>query len=146
MLQSKGPGILRDLYVNLMMTGPGDRTDIELDPDTNNWIVQRAFGVMFNLVSKETFRLAPFSLAQPLVLKVTLAPPFEKDLKYTFTFGHGTSPVRRLRVAVPVEHLRQAYEQFVGEPDAEGAGHAFVRAAMGLQEQEARGSGAYDSP
>ena len=90
MLGSYGPGLARDLYVNLQIFPPRGASHCVVSiSDQINWTGQNAFGVMWNLVSIDAFKLAPQSMTQPIVLHLSFAPPFESDFRYEITFGHG---------------------------------------------------------
>jgi hypothetical protein len=97
MLGSHGPGVARDLYVNLRISSPeGPSTAAVSISDQTNWTGHCAFRAVWNLVSRDSFKLAPEAMVQPIVLYLSFAPPFESEFWYKITFGHHSSPVRKV--------------------------------------------------
>jgi hypothetical protein len=134
MLKSNGPGIARDLYADVQMLPPGTRTSIAVDPDADHWTGYRVLGVVFNLFSKDSFRLAPGGLANPFTLRCQFAPPFERPLKYEISFGHQGSPAAYVRAEVSPTTIQDAYDALVAAKGAYEAGTAFVKSVMAIPE------------
>jgi hypothetical protein len=101
MLSSWGPGLARDLYVNLTLGLPGNKcTGGVKFPDTQNWKGYQSCGIIYNLISTHDFRLSPHMIAHPLNIFFHLEEPFTKDLYYKIVFGCSESPVRKVEARV----------------------------------------------
>jgi hypothetical protein len=131
-LGSHGPGMARDLYVNIKTFRPKGRTEIAIQPDSTNWTGHNAYGVLTNLVSKDSFKLSPGSLIQPFVFAVRAIPPFESEFSYEITFGHGASQMRRIETRVSPEKLVAAHQAFATAAWSSDVGRRFVEDFMDL--------------
>ena len=76
-----------------------------------------AFGRITQLVSVDSFRLAPQSFCTPITVKLILTPPFQSGLSFKLTFGHEGSPTRKVEGGVSKEVLRSAFDSFVEMSD-----------------------------
>jgi len=142
-LRSHGPGFAKDLYVSAKVAaskpeGPSN-VCITLS-DQHNWIEQYPKGAFKNLVSKDSFKLAPGALTQPLMLEYTLIPPFLSELSYEITFGHATSPVRMIEGKADKETLQQAFDELLKDikdiDKKEKAKINFVKKVMALKDND----------
>ena len=110
-LGSHGPGLARDLYLNLDFEKPKGNTQVWVTPDKTNWTGNFAFGRMTQLVSLDSFRLAPQSFTEPITLKIVFVPPFEGNLSYKIVFGCEGSPTRKVEATVSKGTIQEAYER-----------------------------------
>jgi hypothetical protein len=146
MLGSHGPGLARDLYVNLKIFPPKGASQGAVSiSDQTNWTGQHAFGVMWNLVSIDAFKLAPQSMTRPIVLQLSFAPPCESDFWYEITFGHQGSPVRKVEARVIPEVLQEAYEACKDSGEGDEIRREFIDIVMDIKETEERGPEIYES-
>src|SRR5437899_773496 len=76
MLGSHGPGIARDLYVNIKMLPPGDATTIAMQIMETNWTGRQSLGVWSSFVAGDASKLAREGAVTTLTSDCTLAPPF----------------------------------------------------------------------
>lgn len=145
MLCSNGPGMARDLYVNLLLHPPGEPTKFMVSTTQDrNWSGYTGFGGMVtHLVAGDTFKLAPGARIQPLTLEFELKPPFKDELYYEFTYGHGGSPMKKLEARVTPAELDSAYANFFGSPHDNEAGKRLLHAALKIEEKEAAESESY---
>jgi hypothetical protein len=136
-LSSYGPGLARDLYVNLHVLPPkGGSTALAMPVDTNNWSARHSLGRFTNLVSNEPFKLAPMAIVNPITLRFNLVPPFESALTYQITYGHGSSPITKLDSRVEPNILQTAYDAFMGagEERRKAASYEFIVAVMNIKD------------
>lgn len=133
-LASFGPGIARDLYVNVQIHPPKGHTEIAVAlDDPNNWTGRNMYGgILTNLVSSDSFKLAPGGRVQVLSFLVETRPPFESDLFYEISFGHGSSPMRMFQARITPIELSEAYEAFTVEPANPEVGRKLVEQVMRL--------------
>jgi hypothetical protein len=144
-LGSHGPGLARGLYLNADFGIPAGGTKMWFEPDRTNWTGNFAFARMIQLVSHDSYKLAPEAFATPLTIKVVFAEPFESDLYYKIVFGHDDAPTRKIEQAVQVFQIREAFlemlslllerkevssgvfmERFLGiTPETEDQGHEY---------------------
>ena len=137
MLSSWGPGLARDLYVNLTLGLPGDNCKGGVTfPDTQNWKGYQSFGIIYNLISNPDFRLSPHMLAHPLNIFFRLEEPFTKDLYYKIIFGCSESPARRVEVKVSGKEISEKVNVFLKNPSLNGAAHKIVSDIMGIEEKD----------
>jgi hypothetical protein len=132
-LGSWGPGLARDLYVNVQMRPPGGPSEFAVGPADNDWKSRQHFGVIADFVSVDGFKLAP--LGQVLVFRwlARIEPPFESGLEYEISFGHAASPVRQVIWKLSAEELQGAFDRFVSSRQDAENGRQFVKDVMGLE-------------
>jgi hypothetical protein len=147
MLGSHGPGVARDLYVNVQVIPPrGGSTAAIVIQDKLNWSGHHAFGRITNIVSNDNFKLAPQAFVQPIIFKLSFVPPFDSDLFYDITFGHQTSAVTKVSARVKPEVLTEAHQVFLKAGDShEKTGREFVETVMDLKDTENRRKEIYGS-
>jgi hypothetical protein len=118
---NQGPGIARELYVNARVFQPKGGTEAKYElTDKQNWEGQVVFGHMLNLISNDSYRLAPNAIAQPFSIELFFCPPFESQLFLEITFGHQNWPMRKLSATVEPAKITEAYHLFMagrGEPN-----------------------------
>lgn len=88
-LYNGGQGIARDTFLNAQLYPlPGKNCNSEFDiRDRVNWTGSLSFGIKLGVISKEDFRIAPGNLSQPVIVKVSLLPPFEEKIKMELSCG-----------------------------------------------------------
>jgi len=140
MLGSHGPGVARDLYVNVQLMPPtGGSTAAVVIRDKINWSGHHAFGRITNIISNDAFKLAPEAFVQPIVLKFSFVPPFETDMFYEFTFGHRGSPVRKLNARIKPDVLTWAHETLLKNGDSnKDAGSESVQTVLDIKDTDDR--------
>ena len=147
MLGSHGPGMARDLYVNVKMLPPTGGSVFALSiPDQRNWTGHHAFGVLTNIVSVDGFKLAPGAQVQPLIFKASVIPNFERGLRYEISFGHGDTPMHKVEADVSVADLKDAWGKFVSNPTDTDVARQFVEDVMGLKSDDEGGLELYGEP
>ena len=145
-LASTGPGLARDLYVNMLLSGPSGGTQLFVQPNKANWIVRRPDSLRTCMVSEDTLKLAPSANEIAITLKYLISPPFESDHFYKFTFGHEGSPVRSVEAQVKLEALKAAYNKFLANQAQQGVGTTFINEVMGIKKSEEHGPEFYGDP
>lgn len=119
-LVNSGPGVCSDTYLSAVMSGPGKPSFIQLSfpMQGKGFSGQMAFGNMASVISDSTFRIAPAAPVQPLVLDLTLGPPFTEPLSISFTYGHRSSPVMKLESTLDVHELTTRHTRLRGALEA----------------------------
>lgn len=145
-LASRGPGLARDLYVNMLLSGPSGGTEIFVQPNEADWTIRRPDDLRTCLVSKDQVKLSPAAKLVAIKLKYYVEPPFESPNFYKFTFGHEGSPVRSVEATVEPEALQLAYDRLVANQGVGSSGHEFVNVIMGLSENGEGGQEFYGDP
>lgn len=112
-LGSHGPGIARELYVNVTFITPRGRTRGWMNPDQTNWSCNNAYGPVRQLVSNDSLKLAPQAMTEAINLKVIFVPPFEGNLYCKIVFGHEGSPTQVIEKTVAKEVIQSTYEKFM---------------------------------
>lgn len=114
MIRNEGPGIARDLFMNLLIKSvPGINCAASISPtDHDSWTYQQSFGMHFSTISKEGVRIPPESHLQPFVMILEIAPPFTTKLEIDGICGCDQSPSYKFRFfndSVTVEKLFNDY-------------------------------------
>lgn len=108
-LKSNGPGIARDLYVNIGVQLP-EHWDIYFLPvDETRWTEHQEYANTQQLLTHETFRLAPFGTLPVVTFGIKLLAPFPAPFLLRITYGHGTAPPQELRHEVCAEDLARIW-------------------------------------
>ena len=140
-LGSHGPGLAHDLYVNLQILPPRPNSTAAVMPvDTDNWSGRHSLGRITNLVSNESFKLAPLAIVNPITLRFSLVPPFESPLIYQIGYGHSGSPITKIEGIVKPEILQAVYDALVaakGDEEKKDAGYQFIVTVMDIKDPAA---------
>ena len=117
-LSSWGPGIAKDLYVNLTLTTPKGLSQGSVSfPDQQNWRGHQSYGVVFSIISIPEFRLSPNMIAHPLVINLHFEEPFESEFYYKISYGHSSSPISIIETRVSPEEIKQYFDEFIQKQD-----------------------------
>ncbi len=121
MIHNKGPGIATDVFITLMIVStPGDRCKLEFDvADRRNWTGQFSLGRILSLIAKPEQRLPPSSHFQPVVLKATLAPPFEHELKIKCMIGCTGAPCTEFFLGNDAQSIATIHKRFLSRARTE---------------------------
>lgn len=133
-LAHQTPVIARDLYFSFQcMRTPGPKCKIEWLPDNSGkWEGNVSFGVRFSVNTIDRFKLPPETHTKPGVLNITLAPPFESDLKFQCWWGCADSPVQNLQHVTKKEALTDAWLKFVTNANGSDPGTEFTDIVLPL--------------
>lgn len=114
-IHNEGPGIASDIFCTcLMQYLPGDNSQMRFEtPDQANWTGSLDFGRQVSLISSPAYRLPPGATAQPLIIHLTLIPPFDKLLKVSGTVGAGESRRYEFLIERSAQEIRTQYDLFV---------------------------------
>jgi hypothetical protein len=135
LISSKGPGLARDVYVNLKLLPPGPPCEAAVTfPDSSNWRGYQSFGVIYNVSSIPEFRLSPEMTAHPLGMRFHLEEPIIGSLSYRLVFGASELAPRKLESETSQEEIRRAMNDFLADPNAPDANHVVVRRIMQVEE------------
>ncbi len=132
-----GRGIARDIFLNVEIHGsPGKQCKIWFDmPDQVNWMGGMAFGFKLGIISKNDFRIAPNSLSQPIVVNMSLIPPFDKGAELRLKCGcEGSAPFDMI-CSSSKEVIEKNYEAILKSSDIKDTQH-YVSLLFGLPYQE----------
>lgn len=137
LLTNRSSAIARDVYLSVTIMPPRGSSQIAFEfPDLQNWSANQAFGCITQVLAKETFRLAPHVVVQPVTLSFWLVPPFPEQLYMKITTGCAGSPIKEFTHRLSPEELRAAYDDLVTHHQNEDACRAFARRIVGGVDRE----------
>jgi hypothetical protein len=115
-VHNEGPGIASDIFVICLLRElPGPNCTMRFAPhDKTNWTGGMELGRQINLISAPGYRLPPGAMAQPLAVHLSLAPPFEHDLKISGSAGSGQSQKYEFSIGSTASNIEQEYNDFIG--------------------------------
>lgn len=115
MLRNTGAGIARDVFLDVkVLRAGGPRCEIEFEIlDNANWSGCFAFKRFWNLVSRADYRMPPGSFAQPLVMTISLVPPFDHSIKIERTQGCEGSALSKFVLENTASTLESVYKEFM---------------------------------
>lgn len=115
-------------------------------PDIQNWSANQAFGFITQVLAKETFRLAPQVVVQPILLSFSLVPPFTKRLHMKITTGCSGSAIKEFTHDLSPAELQDIYDQFLAQQASQEARREFARRVVGGRGDRDEESGTYEEP
>jgi hypothetical protein len=137
LLTNRSSAIARDVYLSVMVLPPGANSTVGVEfPDVQNWTGNQAFGCITQVLCKESFRLAPNVLCQPLKLTFGLVPPFPERLLLKITTGCAGSQIKEFKHRLAPEELERFYADFAANHGDADACHQFVHRIVGAQTDE----------
>jgi hypothetical protein len=132
LLTNRSPAVARDLYLSVMVIPPGGNSTIAVEfPDLQNWSANHVFGCITQVLCKDSFRLAPHVVCQPVTLTFSLVPPFPDRLQLKITTGCGGSPIKEFKHRLAPEELERLYAEFAAHRRDAEARHLFVHRIVG---------------
>jgi len=110
-----GRGIASDLFMSLkVLSKPGKNCRLAIQPlDLNNWIVWSFLDFDFTAISKDHIKLPPMAQLQPFAIKLTLEPPFDKELKIESLCGCGQSSSFNFKIENSAKAFGNLYNEFL---------------------------------
>lgn len=103
-LQNKGNGILRDVWVNY--TAGGIKSSIEKTSQINLFTGWNIFGLGLNLITIDNYKLGPQQSINPFLIELTLSKTNLKDGAYIyFSFGADNVSPNEVEVKFNKENL-----------------------------------------
>jgi len=131
MLSSHGPGLARDLYVNIFLTLPGDNSRcVVYYTDSQNWKGYPSFNVVHNLLSNPDFRLSPEMLTHPIQFNIHLEEPFTNNFHYKIVYGCLESPTKKIDVITTPEEINSKLRKFLKESHSKNAANKIIKDIM----------------
>ncbi len=114
-LHNEGPGIASDVFCTCLGQNlPGDNCQMKLElPDRTNWSGTFEFGRQVSLISAPGYRIPPGAKARPLIIDLSLIPPFEGVLNISGTVGSGESRRYEFIIERNAQEIQEQYELFV---------------------------------
>lgn len=114
-VHNEGPGIAADIFaICLMQSVPGPNCTMKFEiPDKTNWSGTWEFGRQVSLISSPGYRLPPGANAQPLVVHLSIVPPFQRQLKISGSVGSGQSRKYEFVIETSAEIVKSQYERFL---------------------------------
>lgn len=104
--------------------------------DEVNWAGTFSFKSVLFLCAGPDYVLPPGGVTIPLSMKITLAPPFNKNLCIVRKDGCEGAPPNEIRIDVTPDHLRQEYDLFITSwkagPIDPNDQQDFIRRVLGL--------------
>jgi len=106
MLQNKGNGILRDIWVNY--TAGGIKSSIEKTSQFSLFNAWNIFGLSVNLITIDSYKLGPQQSINPFLIELELSKTNLKDGAYVyFSFGADNVSPNEVEVKFSKEKLNQ---------------------------------------
>jgi hypothetical protein len=134
LLTNRSPAVARDVFVSVMVLPPGGSSIVAVEfPDLENWSASQAFGCITQVLCKDSFRLAPHVVCQPLILSFSLLPPFKERLLLKITTGCAGSPIKEFTHRLAPEDLGQLYTDFAANRAGTDGRRQFVHAIVGAR-------------
>lgn len=114
-IHNEGPGIAADVFCTcLIQYLPGDNSSARFERvDQSNWGGSFEFGRQTCLISAPGFRLPPGANAQPVVIHLSLVPPFEGLLKISGTVGASGARQYSFSIECGADIIKKSYDLFV---------------------------------
>jgi hypothetical protein len=132
MLTNRSSAVARDVYLSVMILGPGGTSRIAVRPQAlENWTANHVFGCMTQLLAPENYRLAPHQIIQPLILAFALAPPFPERFHIKISLGCSGSPLKQFVQEVWPDELQILYDRAAAAREHRAAGDELVRRMIG---------------
>lgn len=111
LLDNKGRGIARDLFLNLQMWRKGsEASEIYFEPNEEMWAAHTELGRLITLISRSSVRLPPEGVLTAATIHVTLRPPVTDSIRIEGNFGCDGAPTRKLKFSATAEQLEQDFE------------------------------------
>lgn len=132
-----GQGIARDIFLNAEIHGaPGKQCKVWFDTiDTVNWTGNFVFGYKLGIMCKSDFRLAPNNLSQPIIINVSLIPPFDRGTELRLKCGcEGGAPFE-ITCRSDKDTIEKNYEAVLKAPDIKDT-QSLVSLIFGIPHQE----------
>lgn len=114
MVHNEGPGVASDVFaICRCESSPSDVTEVEFEIPDRRWegAQERIFGQL-SLISPAGFRLPPGANAQPIVVHLSLRPPFTRELRLFLRAGASEARTYDMKIKCPVEVLQAQTEAF----------------------------------
>jgi hypothetical protein len=123
LIGNDGLGIARDVFMNAeIYNGPGKKSKAWFElTDTENWITSFAFGYKLGIICKEGFRIPPRNFHQPVILNLSLVPPFENGLKIKLECGCEGSEVFSTELDSSKDNIMENYKAIIAATDSESS-------------------------
>lgn len=115
MVHNKGPGVASDIFAICRCESfPSDSSEVHFEVPDRRWegTQERLFGQL-TLISPVGYRLPPGANAQPMIVHVTLVPPFAEGLRLFIRAGASGSPIYDMTIEQPLEVIRQRTQQLM---------------------------------
>lgn len=122
LIHSDGPGIASDIFCTCTSEMlPSDNSEMSFElSDQTNWTGSIAFGMQVSLISATGYRLPPKAKAQPLIVHLSLVPPFNEGLKISGSVGSGSSRIYEFKIERSASQLQEIYESFIQQANLSG--------------------------
>lgn len=140
-IHNEGPGIASDIFCTcLMQYLPGDDSQMKFElADISNWVGSLDFGRQASLISVPGYRLPPGGNAQPLIVHLSLTPPFNGLLKISGAVGSGESRRYDFVIERDANAILEQYELFTIKTAtnsfSENEKHDFAIAIIGERDE-----------
>ena len=135
LLSSFGPGVVRDIFLNVYASPPGPGSTLAYEfPDPTRWSCHTFTGRAY-AVSVDGFKLAPEVMAMPIKIQVDLRPPFLDDWHMVLLLGHAESATSRFEVRVTAEVLASRVSGYIARAGRD-YDQGFVGSVLGLDQIE----------
>lgn len=137
MITNNGQGIARDSFLNTeIIKLPGSNCNAWFDwTDKTNWTGSFAFGFKLGLICNENFRIPPRNFAQPVVLNVTLLPPFENELKINLKCGCEGAEITDSTLENAIDKIKEYYDEIISLPNLKES-QSLVGKLFGIKQEE----------
>jgi hypothetical protein len=144
LLTNRSPAIARDVYLSVMIFPPGGDNQIAVEfPDLQNWSANQAFGCITQVLAKDSFKLAPQVVVQPIRLNFVLIPPFPERFYMKITTGCAGSSINEFTHRLSPAELQTLYDEFVAHQANREARREFAGRLVGGRDRDQE-SGTYE--
>ncbi len=130
-LTNSGRAIARDLFLNFWAFPPGPNCRVSLTPpNTDKWEQYQLMN-LWNIISRESYRLAPGANAPIAMYELHLLPPF--DATYSLDLGYGCEGAERRqdRTDIAPKDIDAVYSQALDTVHQGGVGLPILKTLLG---------------
>lgn len=115
MIRNNGQAIARDSFLNAeIIRLPSTNCTAKFNClDKTNWLGSFAFNFKLGLICNENYRIAPSNFAAPVILNISICPPFESDIKIDFKCGCERAESTDLSLSNTADKILKYYNKII---------------------------------
>lgn len=116
-VHNEGPGIATDIFMICTSEHlPGEKNVLSFEiPNKEIWTGSFEFGTQISIISSVGVRLPPGATAMPLVIHLTLSPPFDGKLRITGHVGSSDSRMYKFVIEKTSELIEENYKMYMSK-------------------------------
>ena len=114
-IRNDGQSIARDSFLNAeIIRLPGNNCNAWFDGiDKTNWQANFIFFCKLGLICNENYRIAPSNFVEPVILNISIVPPFERDIKIDFKCGCEGAESTDFSLSNTVDKVLEYYNKII---------------------------------